>query len=212
EAEHQAAEVSARRFRSRHEGPEVLALVEGPVDRQDPEEEREGLRDRERAGPGGPHAPEGRGQDRDERDEDHEHDAPVPPDPDEMVAGHEARIGAAVRPDADAGREATEYGGHAPLHLHPRAEAHLAEAGRHRRLEAVETGPEGRRGPGTSGGRGPSRPPGSRTSGGPRRSAGRRRGPSRPRRGRPPSRPPRASSRTGTRGPRAGTPAGVRPP
>src|SRR5207302_344831 len=101
ETEHEPAEVGPGRLSRAQEDPEVLPLREGPVHREDSEEEREGLRDGDRGDFVRPRATEAGRQDHEEGEQADEHDAPVPPDPDQMEARHEPGVTAAVRPRAE---------------------------------------------------------------------------------------------------------------
>src|SRR5207249_10077858 len=77
-------------------------------------------------------------EDSDDGEEGDEHDASVPPDPHQVEAGHEARIPASLRPEANARRDAAQARRDAPLDLHPRSDVDLAEAGRHRMPDAMD--------------------------------------------------------------------------
>src|SRR2546425_1118150 len=138
EAEHEPPEISRGTLRRRQDDPEVVPLIEGPIDREDSEGERQRLR--HRGDPGQTRSvPAGtRRQDPDNREQGHEEDAPVPPDPDEMEAGHEARVPAPVGPEAHASRDPAEPSRDMPLDFHPRAHVDLAEPRGHRRPQAMD--------------------------------------------------------------------------
>src|SRR3989454_1088043 len=120
EAEHQAAKVRRGPLRRGQHDPQVLPLVERPVDREDPEREGQRLRDGRHADQTPLIAARARRQDPDDGEQPHEQDAPVPPDADEVEARHEARVPAAVRSESHAGGDSAEARRDMPLDFHPR--------------------------------------------------------------------------------------------